>query len=98
MRSILFLQRTLFSPGLLQWAPTLDSHDPNPPITLESVVIGAMTGSTAMTFTPAGLLTGAGALAGTAAMAFTVSGTLIDRKLSLLYRPRSAQLMPLLHY
>ena len=25
-----------FSAGSLQWAPTLTSHDPNPPITLES--------------------------------------------------------------
>ncbi len=98
MRSALFNSGFFFSPGQTQWAPGRDSHDPNPPITLETQIVGALVGSIAFAFTASAALTGIAPLAGTAAMVFTCSGTLIDRKKSLLYRPRSAVLMPLLTY
>jgi len=57
---------------------------------------GDITGVASFAFTATGAFTGG--MAGTATMTFTVNGTLIDLRKSLVLRPRTAVLMPLLHY
>lgn len=59
---------------------------------------GELEGTASFAFTASGVLTGSGALVGSTAMAFSCSGTLIDRRRSLVLRPRSAVLAPLLHF
>ncbi len=68
------------------------------PLSLRLALSGDLTGTASFAFTATGVLTGTGALTGTATMTFSASGTMIDQKRSLLYRPRASQLMPLLHY
>lgn len=75
---LLLLNGRLFLAAKTQWAPTLTSHDPNPPMTLETVglqpaLAATLAGSTAITAAIDRLVglasTGAGNLAVTAALA-----------------------------
>lgn len=61
-------------------------------------VSGGITGATTFTFSTVGALKGTGNLTGTSSVVFSTSGTLIGLKKSLVRRPRSAVLMPLLHF
>ncbi len=57
-----------------QWQPTLDVHDPTPPITLEDAD-GAVEGTGAGTFSLTGTAAGVHGVAGTAVGSFAVTGT-----------------------
>jgi hypothetical protein len=56
-----------------QWQPTLDTHDPTPPITLEGAA-GGVTGTLAGTITPTGAISAAHGVSGTLAGTLTPTG------------------------